>query len=634
MTPNEQLYNKLSAEFDAYVAGLKALPPEKIIENAYEKVFKEDILMSFESSNFDDDECAALLALDSPLDELYRNWLDTDVSYMDDLSDTIYGFISREMKRGKDVESATVMEVVSEPVSMVMPEPDTSTHTVMAVNGELHINDWVVVNPNEEYGGLIGQVTAIEKLGSYEHDTENVTDDVHVSFITYGYPEKDEARILDGLRKMQPELNTLDDFSLDDVIMAPESLVSLTGNDIERGGEFFELRENANDFLRRYFGDKENDLIDRIEKNYSDYNQLISGFAPAEIIDMAAKIHAVSDAYSYMTSYHGFSDEEIEFYLQFANPLEVVADAWHERNIDLDEMSFTMDFLSEPERQASLLTQYPLASEVTELDSSGLRRFMNVNLYDFLGKIAEQTIIHYPNDWKYDRDTLWENAQSDNPEDKRVVWHVCSYSTNLKNERDVFVRDSGAYEYMTDYRQNDPDMFGYVIEITGKRGGAIYGNVFEVGDYAEYAKHIRDTALPLESVTLTYSDQWGVNAGKAITVPRLEYDNDRRRLMSESGSVTAVRFNPSESVQTMSALLQSERSRRMAYPIGSQQAHLDEIAARIAEVRKPQEKSEPTKELSAFEKSLNRGKAKVAAYKAEQAQNPANKAKNNKEERS
>jgi hypothetical protein len=144
LTPNEQLYNKLSAEFDAYVESLKVLPPEKIISSAYEKVFKEDLLMCFEDSdNLNDREVAALLALDEPLDELYRNWLDTDVSYMDDLRDTILGFAVREVQRGKEAEREPIADVADQPITTVTPEPE---RPVMAVNGELSVEDWVVVN--------------------------------------------------------------------------------------------------------------------------------------------------------------------------------------------------------------------------------------------------------------------------------------------------------------------------------------------------------------------------------------------------------------------------------------------------------------------------------------------------------
>jgi len=197
----------------------------------------------------------------------------------------------------------------------------------------------------------------------------------------------------------------------------------------------------------------------------------------------------------------------------------------------------------------------------------------------------------------------------------------------------VFIRDSGAYEYMTDYHQNDPDMFGYVVEVTGINGQTVMGNVFEVGPYSGYARHIRDTALPLDSVTLTYSDRWGVNAGKTITVSRREYDDDRHRLMSESGNVIAVRFNPANEME-LTELLQREHSRRMAYPIRSQQAHLKKVADKLAEVRKPPEKTveqpAPNKKQSLTER-LAEADAEAKAYNTQRAQSPANTKKHKKE---
>jgi hypothetical protein len=231
----------------------------------------------------------------------------------------------------------------------------------------------------------------------------------------------------------------------------------------------------------------------------------------------------------------------------------------------------------------------------TELNGdSGLRRFMDVDLFDFLGKIANKVIIHYPNDWNIDKDEFRRLAASDNPEDKRLVWHTCSTGTHLKTERDVFIKDSGPFQYMTDYHQNDPDMFGYAVEITGQRGDSVLGNVFEAGDYAEYAKRVRDTALPLDSITLAYSDDWGVNAGKTITVPRKEFDDDRHRLMCESGRVIGLRWHPADETQ-LDALLRDEQARRMSYHIGIQEEHLRKVAGRLAQVRGGAETPEPEK---------------------------------------
>jgi hypothetical protein len=163
-------------------------------------------------------------------------------------------------------------------------------------------------------------------------------------------------------------------------------------------------------------------------------------------------------------------------------------------------------------------------------------------------------------------------------------------ATHLKRERDVYVADSGAFGYMTNYRQNDPAMLGYIVEVMGKNGQIVTGNVFEVGDYAAFAEHIRETALPLDSVTLKYSDKWGENVGKTVTASRREYDDDRHRLMSESGDVVGIRFNPASEAE-LTALLQQERSRRMQYPLGGQETHLKKISAKLAEARKPPEQA-------------------------------------------
>ncbi len=327
------------------------------------------------------------------------------------------------------------------------------------------------------------------------------------------------------------------------------------------------------------------ELKERVNGNFNDYRDSLDGFSKTELIGMADKIAATRDAYDYFTSYSNFSGAELSFYLNFLNPLEVMADGWAKRQSDISNMWFVMDG---QRRAGTALEKYPLISDVTEQKDTPLRRYMDVDLNLYLGKIAEKVIVHYPNDWKYDAESLDKIADSGDSESKRLLWHVCSYGTHLKNERDVFVRDSGAYEYMTDYHQNDPDMFGYIVEVTGCDGGTVKGNIFEVGDYAEYARHVRETALRLDTVTLTYSDSWGVNAGKTITISRNEYDNDRHRLMSESGNVVKVRFNPANEAE-LTGLLRCERVQRMALPLGSTRELLGKMADRLAEARKEPE---------------------------------------------
>lgn len=89
--------------------------------------------------------------------------------------------------------------------------------------------------------------------------------------------------------------------------------------------------------------DKIDQLIDRLNKNLSDYHDHIKGFAKEQIIEMAGRINAMSDAHTYLTEHHAFDYEQAEYLLQFKNPLEIFADKWETRISDLSDMSFDLD---------------------------------------------------------------------------------------------------------------------------------------------------------------------------------------------------------------------------------------------------------------------------------------------------
>jgi len=326
-----------------------------------------------------------------------------------------------------------------------------------------------------------------------------------------------------------------------------------------------------------------NELIDRLNQNLSDYQDKMMILDKREIYDMAWEISSMCDSHYYLVDCHAFEDSEVEYLLQFQDPLTLVAGEWGERQEDMSDMTFALDrvFGKEPSEHRS----HALMSDMSPPgDPNGPHRFMGINLIDFLGKITKQVIVHYPKDWNLDISTLYRAAKSDNPEDKRLMWHVSSYGTHLNTERDTFIRDTGAYNCWVDYRSNEPSMRGYAVEITKTDGLVIEGNVFELGDYAEHAKYVRETALPLDSVSLTYSDAWGVNAGKTITVPRREYDDDRHRLMSESGNVIALRCHPADE-NALTGLLSRERTQRMTFQNSSQKEHLQKLSKAIAAVR-------------------------------------------------
>ena len=95
MTLQDTLYDKAKAEQNSYIAELKQMPPEKIIEVSYEKVMRDDILMIFEEHSLSDAQAKELLKFKNPLAECYDRWLKADCSHMDMLHDTISDFADK-----------------------------------------------------------------------------------------------------------------------------------------------------------------------------------------------------------------------------------------------------------------------------------------------------------------------------------------------------------------------------------------------------------------------------------------------------------------------------------------------------------------------------------------------------------
>ena len=99
---NELLYEKVQAEYDAFIKELKRMTPEQVIDRAYEKVTKENMVTIIREENLTPAEAKALNREKYPLDRMYQEWLDTDVSEMQMLKDSIDDTAKKAVKEMKD----------------------------------------------------------------------------------------------------------------------------------------------------------------------------------------------------------------------------------------------------------------------------------------------------------------------------------------------------------------------------------------------------------------------------------------------------------------------------------------------------------------------------------------------------
>lgn len=87
---NQKVCDKMQAELDEFIAEFKTKSSSEIIECAYELIYKEDILQSFDfdiqcNNPLTNEQAKALLSLKNPLDYLYQEWLEYDDSVLDTL---------------------------------------------------------------------------------------------------------------------------------------------------------------------------------------------------------------------------------------------------------------------------------------------------------------------------------------------------------------------------------------------------------------------------------------------------------------------------------------------------------------------------------------------------------------------
>ena len=89
--------------------------------------------------------------------------------------------------------------------------------------------------------------------------------------------------------------------------------------------------------------DKVDQLIERIEQNFSDYLVHIKGFEKSEIIDMSWRICVMKDVHFYLSDPDNIYDELAEYLLKFKNPLEIVADLFELRSPDFLDLNYDIE---------------------------------------------------------------------------------------------------------------------------------------------------------------------------------------------------------------------------------------------------------------------------------------------------
>ena len=98
------LQEKMAAEQERYKSELLKLPPEKILENAYQYAVREDIVYSLEDCALSDAQLSALLKLDRPLESVWETFIHNDYDTMSPIRDSVEDRADGELRAAKGKE--------------------------------------------------------------------------------------------------------------------------------------------------------------------------------------------------------------------------------------------------------------------------------------------------------------------------------------------------------------------------------------------------------------------------------------------------------------------------------------------------------------------------------------------------
>lgn len=131
-------------------------------------------------------------------------------------------------------------------------------------------------------------------------------------------------------------------------------------------------------------------------------------------------------------------------------------------------------------------------------------KFENVDVIAVLGAIMRQNTVFYRSDFEVDKQIIQEAADSDDAEDKYLLWMSRPFGTWCFRERETFIRDTHQHNTWKFYGEQTHDrILAYAVELSSSKGRKVRGTVYEL-DYRQHFQHVRATAQRSGVNRLTY----------------------------------------------------------------------------------------------------------------------------------
>lgn len=212
-----------------------------------------------------------------------------------------------------------------------------------------------------------------------------------------------------------------------------------------------------------------------------------------------------------------------------------------------------------------------------------VHKFENIDVIASLGAIMRGNTAYHQKDFNIDTEIMRDWLQKAVGEPTPLLWLRRPSGTHLFPERNVFIKDTRAYNTWVFFGEETRDLIrAYAVELTGTDGGKLMGNLFEL-DYDAHSKHVKETALPAAYVHITFGD------GHDHDFTFEQYTSPWNEIYWEHGKVQTIEYS-SHSEGELHEVLEQERRERQSLPFGIFKNHLLELSDRkvLAEAQRIQ----------------------------------------------
>ena len=188
-----------------------------------------------------------------------------------------------------------------------------------------------------------------------------------------------------------------------------------------------------------------------------------------------------------------------------------------------------------------------------------LKKHTNVDIAAELQKLVDDHVESYQEDFDVDKRILRRAAESQNPEDKTLMWFCRPRGTHCLNENQAFIhgsRDHNAFCFYAE--QTSDECIARVIVPKAVKRGKVFGDVFEIS-YRDQAATVAQNSVAPDHDRLTFED------GFVLDVPCHSSFGAKMALVGEHGGVKTHQTLPKD-VDALEEVLSKQKARRDRLP--------------------------------------------------------------------